>query len=219
MDNARSLLHRTQTFAEEVANTITHGVGALLSLGVLGFFIIISGRIADPWNRAALLLFGSTLVILYTASMLYHWFRDERIKRALRVVDHASIYLLIAGTYSPFSLIFLPDSWGKPLFLTIWLMAAAGVAFKLFFTGKLRRLSVVFYLLMGWVAIVAIKPILASYPRDLLVWLLVGGACYTLGIVFYGWKRLPFHHTVWHLFVLGGSVSHLIGVLRHLKVG
>lgn len=219
MSKTQALLKRGQTFAEEVANSITHGVGALLSLAALVFFIIISGRIGNPWNRASLLIFGASMLLLYTASMVYHMVREERLKKALRVVDHAAIYLLIAGTYSPFSLMFLPDSWGKPLFLTVWIMAALGVAFKIFFTGKLRRLSVVFYLMMGWTAIVAVNPIIENYPPDLIFWLLAGGACYSLGIIFYGWKRLPFHHSIWHLFVLGGSASHLIGVVKHLKMG
>lgn len=215
---AKKILKRTQTIAEEIANSITHGLGALLSLGVLIFFIAISGSIVNPWNRASLIIFGASMLILYTASMLYHMVREDKLKKALRVVDHASIYLLIAGTYSPFSLIFLPDSWGKPLFLSVWIMAALGITFKIFFTGKLRRMSVVFYLIMGWVAIIAINPIIKNFPRDLIFWLIAGGAFYTLGIIFYGWKKMPFHHSVWHLFVLGGSASHLIGILRHIKL-
>ena len=216
---AKKIIKRTQTIAEEIANSITHGLGALISLGALIFFIVISGRITNPWNRASLIIFGASLLVLYTASMLYHMVQEEKLKRALRVVDHASIYILIAGTYSPFSLIFLPDSWGKPLFLTVWILAAIGVTFKILFTGKLRRLSVVFYLIMGWLAVIAIKPILNSFPPELVYWLFAGGAFYSLGIIFYGWKKMPFHHSIWHLFVLGGSASHLIGILKHIRVG
>jgi len=219
MSTAKKLLKRTQTLAEEIASSITHGLGALGSLGALIFFIAISSSIKNLWNRTSLIIFGASMLLLYTASMLYHMIQKEKLKKTLRVLDHASIYLLIAGTYSPFSLIFLPDSWGRPLLLTIWIMAALGVTFKLLFTGKLRRLSIVFYLVMGWLALIAIKPILRNFPPELIWWLFAGGAFYTLGIIFYSWTKIPFHHSIWHLFVLGGSASHLIGILRHIKVG
>jgi hemolysin III len=158
-------------------------------------------------------VYGSTLIVLYLASTLYHSFQGPRIKGILRRVDHASIFLLIAGTYTPFTLVSLRGPWGWFLFFAIWTLAAVGVLSKFVFTKRFRSPSAALYIGMGWLGVLAIGPGLEAIPVPGLVWLLAGGLAYTLGVIFYLWERLPFSHTVWHLFVLGGSVCHFFAIL------
>ena len=157
-------------------------------------------------------IFGATLVLLYTSSTLYHSFRNEGTKRLLRKFDHAAIFLLIAGTYTPFLLVNLRGPWGWSLFGVIWALAGAGVALKFWFTGRFRVGSTLLYIGMGWLVMVAVRPMQSNVPPAALWLLLAGGLSYTLGTVFYLWKRLPYHHAIWHLFVLGGSVCHFCAV-------
>jgi hemolysin III len=205
---------RARRTLEEIANAVTHGVGLLLSIAgfvVLLVFAILRGT---AWHIVACSIYGASLVCLYSASTLYHSVVSPRLKRALRSFDHSAIYLLIAGTYTPFLLLNLRGPWGWSIFGVIWGLAVAGVLFKLWFVDRVPRLSTAVYLAMGWLAIIAAKPVLAHVPTVTLLWILAGGLCYSAGVIFYAWRRLPYGHAVWHLFVLAGSTCHYFAVLR-----
>lgn len=204
----------TYTPREELANSLTHGLGVGLSLGGLALLVTRAARFGDAWQVVSASVFGATLVLLYTASTLYHSFRSPEAKRILRKLDHSSIYLLIAGTYTPFMLVNLRGAWGWSLLCVIWGLALAGVILKLWLTGRFRLVSTVCYVAMGWLIVIAVKPMLAAVPSAGLWLLLAGGLCYTGGTLFYLWKSLRYHHAVWHLFVLAGSVCHFFAVLR-----
>jgi hemolysin III len=213
----RKISTRVQTLGEEIANSITHGIGLAGSLIVLAFFIAHIAAGANLREIISLLIYGIALVFMYQASTLYHAFTGKRVKAVFRRLDHIAIYWLIAGTYAPFSLIFLPERVGVPLFVAVISMALLGTLFKVFFMGRLPILSVITYLAMGWAAVFALGPMLETLPEELLIWLGIGGLSYSVGIIFYAWERLPYHHPIWHLFVLGGSAAHLIGILRCIR--
>ena len=204
------------TRGEEMANSLTHGAGFLLSVAGLAVLVTFAALHCDAWSVSACAVFGASLVLLYASSTLYHSIRTSRLKQALRVVDHVAIFFLIAGTYTPFMLVNLRGPWGWSLFGIVWALAVAGTALKLFFTGRFRVLSTLIYLFMGWIVIVAIKPLVGALPRLGLIMLFAGGIAYSLGTVFYLWKRLPYHHAVWHLFVLGGSICHFFAVFASI---
>jgi len=197
---------------EELWNAITHGIGIALSVAGLVWLVTWVSLRGTAWHIVSAAIFGATLVLLYTASTLYHSFRDERTKRLLRKLDHAGIFLLIAGTYTPFALVSLRGPWGWSLFGVTWGLAVAGVALKFWFTGRFHGLSTGIYIGMGWLVVIAARPMLASVPAAGLWLLLAGGLCYTGGTVFYLWERLPYHHAIWHVFVLAGSVCHFFAV-------
>jgi hemolysin III len=199
--------------AEELANSLTHGAG--LALSIVGFLVlvILAAMRGGAWRIVSCAVYGSTLISLYTASTLYHSTRSRRLKRVLKICDHSAIYLLIAGTYTPFLLVNLRGSWGWSLFAVIWGLAMAGILFKVWFVEHFSVLSTVVYVLMGWLALVAIKPMLLRVPLSGLLWLLVGGVLYTVGVVFYAWKKVPYNHAIWHGFVLAGSTCHYFAVL------
>ena len=206
-----------QSLGEEIANSITHGIGAALATAALTILVVFAALKGDAWRVISFAIYGTSLVLMYTSSTLYHAFTHKKAKRYFRIMDHSSIFLLIAGTYTPITLVALRGTgWGWTIFGLIWGMAILGILFKLMFYGKLEKLSVVFYVLMGWLAIVAIKPMLANLPTGLLIWIAIGGLSYTLGIIFYAWTKLPYSHSIWHLFVLGGSISHFFGILLYL---
>jgi len=206
-----------QSLGEEIANSITHGIGAALATAALTILLVFATLKGDTWRVVSFAIYGASLVIMYTSSTLYHAFINKKAKRYFRIMDHSSIFLLIAGTYTPITLLPLRDTaWGWTMFGLIWGMAILGILFKLMFYGKLEKLSVVFYVLMGWLAIIAIKPMLANLPTGLLIWIAIGGLSYTLGIIFYAWTKLPYSHSIWHLFVLGGSISHFFGIFLYL---
>jgi hemolysin III len=202
----------TYTRGEEIANSLTHGLGFLLSIAGLAILVTFAALRTDAWTVTADAIFGASMVLLYGSSTLYHSLRAPRLKHVVRVVDHVAIFLLIAGTYTPFMLVSLRGPWGWSLFGVVWALAAAGTALKVFFTGRFRVLSTLVYLFMGWLVIVAIKPLVEALPRLSLIMLFAGGIAYSLGTVFYLWKRLPYHHAVWHLFVLAGSICHFFAV-------
>lgn len=206
-----------QSLGEEIANSITHGIGAALATAALIILVVFAALKGDTWQIVSFSIYGASLIIMYTSSTLYHAFTNQKLKHYFRIMDHSSIFLLIAGTYTPITLIPLRGTgWGWTIFGIIWGLAILGIFFKLFFIGKLEKLSVVFYILMGWLVIIAIKPMLANLPTGLLIWIAIGGLSYTLGIIFYAWKKLPYSHSIWHLFVLGGSLSHFFGILLYL---
>ncbi len=201
-----------ESVGETWANCLTHGVGVLLSIAGLVVLVARAADGGDAWQVTSVAVFGSTLILLYTASTLYHALRGEARKRLLRKFDHAAIFLLIAGTYTPFLLVTLRGAWGWSLFGVIWGMAVLGVVLKFWFAGRFKVISTLIYLAMGWLVLLALKPLIAALPTGGLVWLIVGGSCYTLGTIFYLWRRLRYHHAVWHLWVLGGSVCHWIAI-------
>jgi len=201
---------------EEVASALTHGLGALASVAGGAVLVTLAAVFGDAWQVVGASVFCASLVLLYTASTLYHavWHRVARPR--LQVFDHCAIYVLIAGTYTPFTLVGLRGGWGWTLFGVVWGLAAAGVVFKLFCTGRFRRLSTFIYLGMGWMAVVATGPMLRAVPVSALLWLVAGGLSYTVGTYFYLNRRIPYAHAIWHLFVLGGSVCHFVAVLSQV---
>lgn len=204
------------TPAEELANVITHGVGLGISLVGAVTLVALTALRGDAWQIISSGVYGASLVALYTASTLYHSLRPPRAKRVLRVFDHCAIYLLIAGSYTPFALVSLRGGWGWTLFGLIWGLAVAGIVFKVLFTGRLNALSTTVYVLMGWLCIVAVKPIVEMVPTGALWWLAAGGVIYTAGTVFYHNRRVPYSHAIWHLFVIGGSACHYLAISRYV---
>jgi hemolysin III len=198
---------------EEIANSVTHGVGAALAVAGLVVLVVLAAMRADAWRITAFSVYGATLILLYLASTLYHAFPWPRVKRIFKILDHTSIYLLIAGTYTPICLVAMRGPWGWTLFGLIWAMAIGGIGFKIFLIGRAKILSVVFYIAMGWLVVIAIKPMWAMLPKAAIAWIFAGGAFYTLGVIFYAMKKVRYHHAVWHGFVLGGSVCHFFAML------
>ena len=207
---------KTQTLGEEIANSITHSVGIGLSIAALIILLILASRRGDAWKIVSFSIYGATLFLLYLSSTLYHSFVNPKIKNIFRILDHSAIYLLIAGTYTPLTLTLMRGTWGWTLFGLAWAMAIGGIIATTFLLDKLKALLVLSYVVMGLLAIIAIKPMIQMVPRGMIAWLFIGGACYILGIIFYLWKKLPYHHTIWHLFVLAGSISHFLGILFYL---
>lgn len=197
---------------EELANALTHGLGALASTAGGAVLISLAAVHGDLWQLVSAAVYSISLVLLYSASTLYHAARHQVAKARLRVLDHAAIYILIAGTYTPFTLVGLRGDWGWALFGVIWVLAIAGVVFKLVATGRFPRLSTAIYLAMGWLALIAIGPLIQALPRSALLWLLAGGISYTVGTAFFHSRRVPFSHAIWHLFVLAGSICHFVAV-------
>jgi len=204
------------TLGEEIAHSITHGVGAALSVVGLVLLVVRAVRAGDPWSVVSFAIFGATLVLLYTASTIYHALRPPRARRVFRVLDHAAIYLLIAGTYTPFLLVSLRGPWGWSLFGIVWGLAVGGVLFKAFCAGRFRLLSTLIYLGMGWLCVTTVVPLLRAVPAPGLLWLLAGGLAYSGGTVFYLWRRLRYHHALWHVCVLAGSLCHYWAVYAYV---
>lgn len=204
------------TIAEEIANSVTHGVGLGASLVGAVVLVVLTVMHGDGWQIASSAVYGSSLIALYTASTLYHSFRPPGVKRVLRVFDHCAIYLLIAGSYTPFALVSLRGGWGWTLFGLVWGLTVAGIVFKVLFTGRLNALSTAVYVLMGWIFVVAARPVVEAVPPGALWWLFAGGVIYTAGTVFYHNRRVPYSHAVWHLFVIGGSACHYLAISRYV---
>lgn len=192
---------------QEILNTISHGMGIVL--GVVGLiFLLVKNNNSSLYSTLSIWTFGLSLIILYTSSTIYHFFVNENWKRKARVLDHMSIFLLIAGTYTPICLITLEKSSGWTLFTIVWTIAALGIIMKIFLTGKVDKLSLLLYLIMGWLLVFDIKNIANSMTSQALLFLVLGGVLYTLGTIFYARDKMPYAHFIWHLFVLGGSASH-----------
>ena len=204
------------SFREEVANALTHGIGAAVALVAGAVLITLTAVHGDGWQLAGAIVFGVALLLLYVASTLYHAIQHPVAKGRLKVFDHCAIYILIAGTYTPFTLIGLRGPWGWGLFTAIWTLAIAGVIFKLFYTGRFKVLSTAIYIAMGWLVIVAVKPLLNAVDPVTLGWMLAGGLFYTLGTFFYHRESIRYSHAIWHLFVLGGSVCHFVAVTQQI---
>jgi hemolysin III len=203
-------------FHEEIANSVTHGIGLVLSVIGFAVLIVFTCLYGSALHITSCSVYGATLVILYTASTLYHGLRSPRIKHIFKIIDHCSIYLLIAGTYTPFTLVMLRGGWGWSLFAVVWLLSFVGIIFKLFFINRFMILSTVVYVLMGWLAIVAIKPMVAMIPPGCILWLVAGGLFYTVGVLFFAWHKIPYNHAIWHVFVIAGSVCHFFAVMLYV---
>jgi hemolysin III len=207
---------QTQSLGEEIANSITHGIGAGLSIAALVILVVLASKRGDAWRIVSFSIYGATLILLYLSSTLYHSFVNPKIKNIFRILDHSTIYLLIAGSYTPITLTFMRGAWGWTLFGIVWGIAIGGITVTILLLDKLKALLVLSYVAMGLVIIIAFKPMIQMVPKGMIIWLFIGGACYILGIVFYLWKKLPYHHPIWHLFVMGGSISHFLGILFYL---
>jgi len=205
-----------RSIGEEIANSLTHGVGALLAIGGLVVLVMLAALRGDVWHVVSCSIYGASMVILYTASTLYHAVSRPRAKATLQVFDHAAIFLLIAGTYTPFTLVSLQGPWGWSIFGTVWGLAIAGIVLEIAYPRRWPARSLSLYVAMGWVVVVAVKPLLAALPPGGLILLVLGGLAYTVGIGFYAAKRLPYGHAIWHLFVLAGTVLHFFAVLLYV---
>ena len=203
------------TFRDELANSVTHAFGLLLSIAAVSVLIVLAVRFGTVWHIVSCSVYGATMVTLYGVSTLYHAVRRGRLKSALRILDHISIYLLIAGTYTPF-LVALGGAWGWTLFGIVWGLALLGVVFKVFHTGKHEFLSTTMYLVMGWLSVVAVNPVLERFPIGCVLWIVAGGLLYTAGVRFYLKDHLPYQHAKWHVAVLAGSTCHYLAVLFYV---
>lgn len=201
---------------EEIANAVTHGIGWGLSIAALALLATYAGRYGDAWHVVSGIIYGSTLVLLYAASTLYHALTNPQAKRVFQVLDHMGIFLLIAGTYTPVTLVSLRGGWGWSLFGVVWGLAIVGIFVEVIWGTALKKLSIALYLGMGWIALVAIVPLLSALSRMGWVWFFSGGLAYTVGVIFYKSKKIPFNHAIWHLFVLGGSICHFFAVFFHV---
>ena len=197
---------------EEKLNVITHGIGLILSVVALVLLVIHASEMGTTRHVVSFTIFGASLILLYSASTFYHYSQHPNIRRKLNILDHASIYVLIAGTYTPFTLVTLQGTLGWVIFGITWGIALIGVFLKLFYTGRFDKASTIAYVAMGWVIIIAIKPLIANLPENGLYWLFAGGVFYTIGAVLYSIKKLKFNHAIFHVFVLLGSFSHFMAV-------
>jgi len=206
-----------QSYGEEIANGITHGIGTALSISALTILLIFAVRQGDPWKIASFSIYGTTLILLYLSSTLYHSFVNLKIKNLFRIFDHLAIYLLIAGTYTPITLVAMRGKCGWTLFVLVWVLALSGSILTALYLDKLKVLLVSSYVVMGLLLVIAIKPLIQLVSKGMIIWLFVGGAFYLTGLVFYLWRKLPYHHPIWHIFVLSGSISHFFGILLYLN--
>jgi hemolysin III len=202
--------------AEDIASSVTHGVGAALGAAALGVLVTLAVFRGDTWRVISFAVYGLSLFFLYLFSSFYHAVRNPRLKLFFRYLDHSAIYLLIAGTYTPFLLVKMRGPWGWSLFGVIWGLAILGIVFNFVLLGQSRVLSGLVYIGMGWLVVVAIKPLLNVLPPGGLAWLVAGGLSYSFGVFFYVARKLPFNHAIWHLFVLGGSTCHFVAILLYV---
>lgn len=204
------------TRGEEIANAITHGIGTLLAIAALVLLIIVSSRTKNKWYIVSYTIYGVSMLILYLESTLYHSITNVKVKKIFRIFDHSSIYLLIAGTYTPFTLTVLRNSVGWIIFAIVWIMAICGIVMKIFWIGKHEVISTLIYIAMGWMIIFAIKRLLMLIQPAGIALLVAGGIIYTAGAFLYMLDKIPYNHAIWHLFVIGGSTCHFFCVLLYL---
>jgi hemolysin III len=214
MDNIENF-----TNGEEITNAILHGVGLGLAIAALVILIVFANIYGDVWHIVSFTIYGSTLVILYLSSTLYHSFPQGKVKDIFEIFDHSAIYLLIAGTYTPLTLIALKGTLGWIIISIVWAICIVGIVFKVLWVKKFVIFSTLLYIVMGWLIVLEIKPLIEVMSKLGIVLLLSGGLLYTLGTIFYVWRKVKYHHAVWHLFVLGGSVCHFFTILLLLPIG
>lgn len=201
---------------DEWANWLTHGLGLALSFIGLYILLITPMQAGDRWKMINLSIYGLSLILLYAASTFYHATRNPKLKRLFRTIDHCAIYLLIAGSYTPFTMLILGGFWGWTLFTIVWALALIGITFKIFVRHRFKHLSTAIYLIMGWLVVIVAEPLLNSLHLNGLFWLFAGGFSYTAGVIFYAMDKRRFYHAIWHLFVLGGSVCHYLAILFYI---
>jgi hemolysin III len=209
-------MHHLREQRDQFISALTHGFGAFLSVAGGIVLLAMAALQSTAWQLSSAIVFIVSLILLYTASTLYHASKCEQAKRKLKIFDHCAIYVLIAGTYTPFTLIGLREHGGWWLFAIIWALAAMGIIFKLFYTGRFELVSTLIYIGMGWLVVFAIKPLIQQIDSTTLIWLFSGGAAYTFGTIFYMSKKIPYTHSIWHLFVLTGSSCHFVAVSMHV---
>ncbi len=207
---------KSYSVKEEVAHAVTHGLGVILAIAALVLMVAQSSLYGDSWHIASSIIYGVSLIILYTTSTLYHSIPIPAAKRVLRKLDHSAIYLLIAGTYTPFLLVNLRDGIGWYLFALVWFIALVGIILEVYRNDRFKRLSIALYLGLGWLVVAAVKPMLDHVAAGGLIWLLIGGLCYSLGVIFYVRKKILYHHAIWHVFVLAGSMAHFFAVFFYV---
>ena len=212
-------INRYYTLGEEIANGITHGIGAALSVAGLILLMVLAVSSGDHRRVISFAIYGSSLILLYLASTLYHSLHFPSWRTALRKLDHACIYILIAGTYTPFLWVGVGGTAGIAMLAVIWGIAAAGIVFKVFFIHRFEIISTLAYVAMGWLSVIFWNQMFAQLPINAVYWLAAGGITYTLGVIFYALNRLPYNHAIWHLFVLGGSVCHFVAVIAIAPLG
>ena len=205
------------TTGEEIANAVTHGIGALLAIVALVLLIVFSSMRGNATDVVSFSVYGTTLVILYLMSTIYHSLPRGKAKDVFEILDHSSIFLLIAGTYTPFALVTLKGAKGWTIFGIIWGLALAGMVMKVFLVKKFVILSTLMYISMGWMAIFILKDIMMAVPMNGVILLVLGGVAYTVGAFFYVWRKIPYHHAIWHLFVMGGSIFHFFAILLYVR--
>ncbi len=207
-----------QSQKEEIANSLIHGIGTSLSVVALVLLVVFARAHGNVWHLVSLSVFGTTLIFLYLSSTLFHSFQNPRIKKFFRYFDYIGIFLLIAGTYTPISLIYLRGPWGWSLLGAVWSVAIIGIVLRVILAEKGELILATLYVLMGWMILFVFKPAINLIPPNVIMWLCIGGACYMVGLFFLSWKKLPYHHAIWHLFVLGGSTTHFLGLLLNITV-
>jgi hemolysin III len=207
---------RPFTMGEELFHSVTHGIGTGLSIAGLVILVVLAILNGDIYQIISFSIFGASLVLLYLASTLYHGIQQPRAKRVFKVFDHSAIYLLIAGSYTPFLLVGMRGTTGWTLLAVVWLIALTGITMKVLFIDRFQVLSVVAYLVMGWLCVFAFREMVSSIPTGGIIWLAAGGILYTVGVIFYAMQKTPYMHAIWHLFVLGGSICHYFAVLFFL---
>jgi hemolysin III len=201
---------------EEKLNVISHGIGLVLSIVALVLLVVYSSVYGSSWHIVSFSIYGASLILLYSASTFYHYVQNPKLRHKLNIFDHAAIYILIAGTYTPFTLVVLKGWIGWTIFSVSWLLAILGVIFKIYYTGKYDKISTIAYVLMGWLIIFAIKPLVNNFPIEGLLWLLAGGIFYTVGAILYSIKNMKYNHAIFHIFVLLGSFSHFIAIFFYV---
>lgn len=206
------------TKGEEIANAITHGVGALLAIAALVLLVVFSSKYGNVWYIVSYSIYGTMLVILYIASTLYHSLPGRNIKHLFQIFDHSSIYLLIAGTYTPYILTKLRNPLGWTIFGIVWGLAVIGIIMKTFWVTKYVGLSTIIYVIMGWLIIIDFKPLMHAMPHAGLILLIVGGILYTVGAVLFMFDNIPYNHAIWHIFVLAGSTCHFFSIIKYLLI-
>ncbi|RID82155.1 hemolysin III family protein [Peribacillus asahii] len=204
------------TRKEELVNAITHGIGVLLSIAALVFLIIYAAQQGTAWHVTSATIYGVSMLLLYASSTLVHSFPEGKVKDLFEIFDHSAIYIFIAGTYTPIMLLVIKGALGWTLLGIVWGVAVIGVVFKAFFVKKFLFISTILYIAMGWLIVLAWEPLTTALPSEGIQLLVAGGLLYTFGAIFYVWRAFPFHHAVWHIFVLAGSVAHFFAVLFYV---